>query len=115
MSKHTPGPWVWADDDLVSKSALRVYQAWMDIPDGTPEKWGNRWIAPPTPIVATDSGHYGPRGADRDLIVAAPDLLAACKEFADAVYDPATRKHCGGVMLDRLARLDAAIAKAEGR
>jgi hypothetical protein len=52
---------------------------------------------------------------DHSMHGAAPALLAACKEFADKVYDPGTRTHCGGVMLDRLARLDAAIAKAEGR
>jgi hypothetical protein len=103
MSAHTPGPWVVA-----------------------PERCANWWgkheagtvvVGPDhDPICATNDDGIATTDdiANAILIAAAPDLLAACKEFADAVYDTATRKHCGGVMRDRLARLDAAIAKAEG-
>ena len=57
MSNHTPGPWVWNDDDqLVSLSKKSEL--------GSPER-----------IVETDSGYYPPFGADRDLIAAAPLML----------------------------------------
>lgn len=69
---HTPGPWRWNEHhQLVSDGATEY--------PGTDD-----WMDPePKRIVETDGGHYPPHGADRALIAAAPDLLAALIQLAD--------------------------------
>jgi hypothetical protein len=98
VSGHTPGPWVIEGDvaQLPCDVGVSVVNRNHD---------GDGW----------DVALVGSSVANARLIAAAPYLLAACKEFARDVYTTATRVNCGGVMLERLARLDAAIAKAEGR
>lgn len=73
MSGHTPGPWTWdVDGNLYPSAALAVYQKAVN-----EDRWDD--IEYVEPIVQTDSGAYGPRGVDRSLIAAAPELLAACQ------------------------------------
>ncbi len=126
--KHTAGPWVWGDDDnLYPAAPYAVYRAHRDLPDDTPGKWDGDYPDRPEAIVQTDSGVYGPDGADRPLIAAAPDLLAALKEMRQvAAAAMAVIEQCGLVdaFVDRLAlmgvldgfgvRADSALAKAEG-
>lgn len=88
-SKHTPGPWSreWISGALrhINRNVDREMFGCEDLPDDA------NW-----PSYYTDG--------DVDLVTAAPELLAACKEalccFADS-----------GPVADELA---AAIAKAEG-
>jgi hypothetical protein len=67
MSKFTPGPWYWNDQDQMVSEVLE------DI-----DYFGPTQIV----IIETDSGVYPPRGQDRRLIAAAPELLAALQDFA---------------------------------
>lgn len=108
----TPGPWAWFDGELHSAARYQRFLDWRDGPE-TPGKYNEGYIGAPDPIVQTDSGAYGPRDADRALIAAAPDLLAACRAAGDAIFASGLAK--------RYQRLDAAlallafaIAKAEG-
>ena len=76
---HTPGPWIWGDDEnLYPREPWLIYAAWRDSPESNP-KYNENWIDQPQAIVQTDSGVYGPHGDDRGLIEAAPDMLAALK------------------------------------
>lgn len=95
MSKHTEGPWEYRRDgqtDIVSLSA---------------------WLVPPepgepgTPITVVDLlGAMGGENteADAQLIAAAPDLLAACREALAEVSD---------ISPQLIRTLEAAIAKVE--
>ena len=70
MSKHTqdtptPAPWEWVEDQLLGPEGSA--RAWDDSP-------GRRVV------VETDSGVYPPFGADRALIAAAPEMLAALRK-----------------------------------
>jgi hypothetical protein len=107
MAGHTPGPWVWREDQLVPVSAEEPYY---------------------DPIVETDSGVYGPRGADRTLIAAAPELLQALKdlrELAALCFRVIADTDHQNILVQRAeelglpngigVRADAAIAKAEAR
>ena len=83
-SKHTPGPWRWNDSDELEAADGAI-------------------------VVETDSACYPPYGADRDLIAAAPELLAALVEHL-AWYD-------GKTSVDEtklIADTRAAIARARG-
>lgn len=79
MNKATPGPWTWNDSDQLTAGSVL--------------------------IVETDSGVYPPHGADRLLIAAAPELLAALQI--------AQRRMVNASECD-IAFIDAAIAKATG-
>lgn len=73
-ARHTPGPWMWtADDgDLVPEMPYTLYlhklANGIEIIDDFVE-----------PIVRSERGFYGPYGADRDLIAAAPEMYEALK------------------------------------
>lgn len=60
---HTNGPW---------KENKRG-----DIIGNYPDEWDG------TPIIECDSGHYGPFGDDRKLILAAPELLEALENAVE--------------------------------
>jgi hypothetical protein len=98
---HTPGPWHLTMDDT-DESSLAEHGE------------GVRYIrAEGTPSAIMGSARYYPWTPDNfddwRLIAAAPDLLAACKEFV--------RKCDQGEALSTrsYAQMKAAIAKAEGR
>jgi hypothetical protein len=100
MSKHTPGPW-----GIRQYSAHTGFSVW----GGGRGSIAERWYDGP------QAGDYGPEiEANARLIAAAPDLLAACKLYAE--LDDTRRK---GKFIDPgvRAKLDiairAAIAKAE--
>jgi hypothetical protein len=101
----TPGPWKWVDGYLYEAAAWDRYSACMALPESD-EKWDHADAFRPVPIVETDSGVYGPFGADRPLIAAAPDLLDALKGIV--------RRHGEGRGIDIPHALEV-IAKAEGR
>ena len=111
MSAHSPGPWVvrWSEPD-----------SWLDNEvhcAGIDDAEGNE-------IVTTDSGVYGPYGADALLIGASPELLAALRLALPAVAMhtrhgaeswPAgyPKTEAGDPDMERIAEiLRAAIAKA---
>lgn len=109
MEKHTPGPWKWDHDELHQASLIDAYYA---------ARERNEYENHPQAIVETDSGYYGPFGADRDLIAAAPDMLAALKEFRlkEEYVAGAQGNHLIlRIPLDVIQKAAAAIAKAEGR
>lgn len=69
MSKHTEGPWEWnGKDQLVATTVMT--QPYFD--DEKTE---------PVVIIETDGGYYPPRGYDRLLLAAAPDLLTALNDL----------------------------------
>ena len=84
MSKHTPGPWI--------VNAEQVF--------------GNGYKI----AAVNDAGHNWQE--DRDLIAAAPDLLAALKGIVAGVNDAHDSRPLIRAAEVRAAR--AAIAKAEG-
>jgi hypothetical protein len=95
MSKHTPGPWGWHDDDLVAADFTTV----IDCHEG---------VSPDVPD--------GERIANKNLIAAAPELLEALKDvtrrymtlLAQQQYFPSN------VTENVLDAAQATIAKAEG-
>jgi hypothetical protein len=99
MSKHTKGPW----------KAGTTYEH--GEPVGAVVRSGVRFVAEcPTGVC----GHHQPEcEANAALIAAAPDLLAACREaledYAGCNVDRFTQHET-----DKMNRLRAAIAKAEG-
>jgi hypothetical protein len=93
----TPGPWVWIEDTLY----------------GAPGSGGEYTPDNREPIVETDSGYYPPRGMDRTLIAAAPDLLAACKQALDFIHTLPYEPSAAPSTRAQDALVDA-IAKAEG-
>lgn len=79
MTEFSPGPWVWvgeteirdkgeAGGSLVSATLMEQCAARDD------------WSRAPE-IIQTDSGVYGPYGADRNLIAAAPRLYGALENL----------------------------------
>jgi hypothetical protein len=93
MSKHTPGPWDWRDiDDLRQAKSTRT--------DG---RYGESVLCASYDY---DRGPYlETTDANRDLIAAAPDLLAACETLLSIAG--IEREAPGAV-----ERARAAIAKA---
>jgi len=104
--KHTPGPWIalgllypfgWVIKHMNNnsgKEAIAYIQAY-DIEYADPEPYGN-WSEE--------------NKANHDLVLAAPDLLEACKRLLDAFYeDPLENDTASAVEL----AYDA-IAKATG-
>jgi len=87
-TKHSPGPWSWGRD---VDEAINVY--FDDDGDGVPD----------AEVFASDAPDDNAE-ANTCLIVAAPDLLAACEEMLRAQV-------CGPCALCDKAR--AAIAKAK--
>ncbi|MFG1304208.1 hypothetical protein V5F34_08715 [Xanthobacter autotrophicus] len=103
MTKHSPGPWVVRSEDrfslvarceVLTEGGLSIAGIWHHIPED-------------------------PAEANAHLISAAPDMLEALKECLDAELArrqkllpgaPATT-YCEA----RIAKIRAAIAKAEGR
>lgn len=106
---HTPGPW----------------EAVQSIPQYGSECFFIRVAREFGPLtrgflvedVATVNGpQWAEQEANAHLIAAAPDLLAACKEAANALAycaEPATGSDDGRHIADALASLEAAITKAE--
>lgn len=108
MSGHTPDPWFWTRDEGTSSADMNALFG----ADGREvlkpvEGWGRGDLGIRT-------GKLEPSGpvdtaealANRSLIAAAPDLLAACK---------LAERHHQGMHSEPGIALRAAIAKAEGR
>lgn len=95
--KHTPGPWYWLENRF-----------WGGF-SGLYDEAGNEVLVANT----SNEGDTGaawfedfPSEADRKLIAAAPELLAACQKIVDAVED--------GDEMAAVEMAEAAIAKATG-
>lgn len=105
MSAHTPGPW----------------GAWQPLNDGS---WAvTAWEAGDKSAKPGDPARLPPRiadeidvAADARLIAAAPELLAACRVCLEAerrrAADLQPRSPASAYTQDRIARIEAAIAKA---
>lgn len=108
MSKHTAGPWEWNhDDQLVAVNVMTP--SFEDLDTDEDER-------KPVVIIETDGGHYPPRGYDRLLLAAAPDLLAAL-QAATEVLEILRRGHgveVSGAGYPALNDCRDAIAKATG-
>lgn len=100
--KHTPHPWYWTK----KYPTIDGRETWTLVSDA-PGKHG---------ILSCDGEHNSPEPADRNLIEAAPDLLAACKAVLKECHisenhgEPPTAE----MAADVLDVLRAAIRKAEG-
>lgn len=101
MSKcsHTPGPWEFEISSDGSRAEVSC-ERWAE--------FARIWIQV--------EGEDFPEGrANARLIAAAPDLLAACQEASLQLQYLADKFNATGTGTAVLAKLDAAIAKAEGR
>lgn len=105
QGEHTPGPWAWVED------RFRGGFAGLDGPDGQEVLRAN----------SANDGDTGaawfedfPSDADRALISAAPDMLAALTEAAEAIafYSGNDGVDHESVRRGALQRIRAAIAKA---
>ena len=91
-TKHTPGPWAWDGGCLMSQQSYTAVVLWYTSDD--------------------DGVHCRP--ADRPLIAAAPELLAACKAALALLANLTSEEFArGGDRPARMALADA-IARAEG-
>lgn len=100
QAKHTPGPWHY--NSSVDTDSDRWLACVSTMPDSGQDA---------SPVIFAFDEEYKPSEADASLIVAAPDLLAACEAAL------AWRK-AQGIMAEEPAWcrvVRAAIAKAEGR
>lgn len=108
MNKHTPGPWEvhdYRNGDASAETWIGILKGAFDV-DGKARQIGQfRFSALPTEE----------NWANAYLMAAAPDLLAACKAFID--YDEAETSGTNFLSLwkDLKRKIEAAIAKAEGR
>lgn len=117
MSKHTPGPWEAGRVRHASEDSTCVFDHEVDVypPSAKP---GEYQYPGPVAVVHVN-GEVG--DADAKLIVAAPDLLTACKavaELSQALFAGegltnagGARKACAHMFLQKVKD---AIAKAEG-
>lgn len=130
---HTKGPWMWTDEKGGSLVPAKPYNAYLAAVEAAQASgdYGDVHYVPE--IIQTDSGVYGPYGADRSLIAAAPELYAAVKSVLDwfAAIDAEQWERTGPTQtLESASRnwelpsevpsldmvpLQAAVAKAEGR
>jgi len=104
MSKHTRGPWhyeAWADP-IDQQTQDGVEQRSIHGPD-------NHGV--PHAMVYQDMHQGGCLDANARLIIAAPDLLAACKVALAKLENVSKFSDEGGSFDD----IRAAIAKAEGK
>lgn len=102
-TKHTVGRWVQHDEEYCPDEIFG------DI-DGPLEDGRLRGEH----VCTVNMEH--PRGyANAALIIAAPDLLAACKKLIDAEYSDHFDARMSDSEMEGIEAIKAAIAKAEGR
>jgi hypothetical protein len=97
MSKHTPGPWAWSDDDF----------------DDSLKGPGGQDVLS-AGVTATDDPYVRVGLVDANLIAAAPELLDALKACAAQMEDTVYMDE-SDPFLDAWKQAHAAIAKAEGK
>lgn len=104
--KHTPGPW-----HFVEENAGLMMDHGYGILYGEPDAWGweqNLYVSVGCSLNVERKLGKGAAAANARLIAAAPDMLAACKEFIRKV-------EAGEAKSKRsYAQMKAAVAKAEG-
>lgn len=110
---YTPGPWVWGDVKSGSAGERHPNAIPYLARTGTAEDltlYGEGDALGSLPILSVDVGKVGafPKPADAHLIIAAPDLLEACKL---ALLEIEHLTNHRGIKYNTIK---AAIAKAEG-
>lgn len=94
---HTPGPWIVVESDTATVTRLAAWICTL----------GNNPDDPAVFSTAMDGNKFifGDKIADARLVAAAPELLEALKDARYALYGNGAGN----------PKIDAAIAKAEGR
>lgn len=128
-AQHTPGPWKWVPSPAWGYSALWNEETRQEVlvPGGrneadSPETWmgeemseADKALIASAPGLAAELAHASGALCDANETILA--LLAALKEaerFLDYFANGRTMFVGGGMPLDALAQVRAAIAKAEG-
>ncbi len=94
MSKHTPGPWKWADWDMDGGPNMNSLEA---PPSSRPD--GPSELFPNLPYRILEAEYGVENEADKLLIAAAPELLEACKGAIAKVHYMAHCPFCVEEML----------------
>jgi hypothetical protein len=90
----TPGPWVWSGNALLSDQAADYYSE---------------------PVMRSEEGAFEPNDADKALIAAAPDLLAALTEVQSWIDNWSPDFVGDDEWPDTAEKMRAALAKAQAR
>ena len=125
MSKHTPGPWHWKEDGWTAADAGgSLYFSDGEGNQLIDKYMGLQLMAGEKEIIPIRIDHWQViydgdpiSSADRRLIAAAPELLAALRDLREHFLWRYMRTKKEGVDYDVPAQVlaaDAAIAKAEG-
>lgn len=114
IMQHTPGPWEWCENALWGAEIEAIHNGRTCLECGhSPTECGHSILGVASEElcwdVCNDGGDWAPNEADRRLIAAAPDLLAALQGLLAAVQ----RSVCGGSGPAQDAA-QAAIGKAIG-
>lgn len=105
MNRFTPGPWHVSELDRRTVGPIRVLRA-----EGTTTDLPQMQAVATVKVRLVDAE----TDANACLIAAAPELLDGIKAMV-SLYDLIQRTSLGASVRDKLARAEAAIAKAEGR
>lgn len=119
-AQYTPGPWQFGIQAVNFQTAelATVFQFSKTLTeDGLSQGWAYITANRPCHKISSEE-----REANGRLMAAAPDLLEALKEARETLFDFAKEMDSAAWMVDPfyadagpLARINAAIAKAEGR
>lgn len=94
MSKHTPGPWYRGEEHG----------------DTRPTIWGKGQV-----VVCEMNSHIADAERNESLVLAAPDLLSACRTALSLIKAYWVEEHGNPVVGLAWGEIERAIAKAEGR
>jgi ribosomal protein S7 len=106
MSKHTSGPWNWSVESVDPEWAVVTDKSGGIVANVNSETGPDASSAP--------AMRQMPRDANARLIAAAPDMLEALREAEHASQELCNGQDPANECWAVLARIRAAIAKAEG-
>ncbi len=111
-AKHTPGPWVWYSEDQSMATLCRMSGDAFGAINLKCEAWLTRFSDLEAHVLSVC---YTAKPADARLIVAAPDLLDACKRCIELLETLEAKALIGDEgCLWPVEIMRAAISKAEG-